>query len=67
MLSKLLQLTAVSLCSAALIGQTGCACPSKACVTEKKVACETTRGICERRPGEIAAELPPAARPGECS
>lgn len=67
MLSRVLQVTSAAVCSVALFMQAGCACQAKGCVTKVKAPCEpVARGPCERIAGEVAAELPPNARPGEC-
>jgi len=52
---------------AAIAALSGCACGSAqgACF-KAKAPCEKPRDACAATPGEIAAALPPNAKPGEC-
>jgi len=80
MLKRILQISAASVCSVAILSNVGCACAEgstvKACATKTSVCakpcakpCGTTvayKGECVKPAGELSAELPPNARPGEC-
>lgn len=65
MLKRVLQFAAASLCGVALLINTGCCETTKATPIAQK-PCVTERGPCVRGADEVAAELPPHARPGEC-
>ncbi|HWL92103.1 MAG TPA: hypothetical protein VNT79_01090 [Phycisphaerae bacterium] len=77
MIKRILQCTTLSLFGAVLMANSGCSSADGSCFATNdcgtkckttKVATRTTRvkDICEKPAGEVTAELPPNARPGEC-
>lgn len=67
MLSNSFKIIGAVLFSGTLLAQAGCACGTAkgSCVTAK-APCEKVRGNCDRAHDEVAAALPPNAKPGEC-
>lgn len=76
MIVRTFQVVSMALGCVALIGSTGCGSRAACGKTAMAAPCgkkpcaepcvETAKGPCERPAGEIAAELPPRARAGEC-
>ena len=62
MFKRVLQIAAASLCGAAILANAGC-CQTASGSCKKPCEVKTT---CARPADEVAAELPPHARPGEC-
>lgn len=70
MLSTSLRIVCALLFCCALLAQTGCACGKPECVQAKApepapAPC-APRSACEKPAGELVADLPPNAKPGEC-
>lgn len=63
MFKRVMQFAAASLFGTAILANAGCC---QTATASCKKPCEKVAGPCARPSGEVAAELPPHARPGEC-
>lgn len=70
MLNRIVQVVGVSLGCVALYACTGCNCAKGSAIASTGkpcgTPCGTAKGPCEKPAGEMTAELPPNAKPGEC-
>lgn len=72
MLLRVLKIASASLCCVVLLVNSGCSecCKGTKVTTVTKTPCaqpcDPQRGPCDKPAGEMTAELPPNAKPGEC-
>jgi hypothetical protein len=73
MLTRILQVSIASFCSLAMLGNVSCSecakgstCATQTCSKPACSTCKVAHARCEKPAGEMTAELPPNARPGEC-